>query len=352
MANPNIGEIIAESQKALAETLAGAFQGLKYQRVPTAKLSKFYGRPKRAGEPTLCEWLDEVEAYCRQLGLDDAEKVAAALDHLAGVAREEILCSPVEIRRDWTKLVKVLNTRFGSRESVQSLNSAFYARSQLENESLSDFGRALMMSYNRVEAAAADPQEAEALARLREKALKEQFVKGAAKPDLRRDLRRLDMDNPQISFFEFRDLALRLFQDLDDVALGIGGEPCSDNESTLVNKVAAVSANQKALDTLVTGQAKLIELMESVLSNQEKTSKAITDLGAAVNRLSVRADDSKHSRRPVPRCTYCDRRGHSVETCYKRQNDETRKANQGGSSETTKPNSSPQPSSGNAAPLS
>ena len=46
------------------------------------------------------------------------------------------------------------------------------------------------------------------------------------------------MDNPQISLFEFHDLALRLFQDPDDVAFGSGGEPCHDNESTLVDKVA------------------------------------------------------------------------------------------------------------------
>ena len=45
------------------------------------------------------------------------------------------------------------------------------------------------------------------------------------------------MDNPQISLFEFHDLALRLFQDPDDVAFGSGGEPCHDNESTLVDKV-------------------------------------------------------------------------------------------------------------------
>ena len=83
--------------------------------------------------------------------------MAAAPDHFARVSREEILCSPVEICRDWVKLVKVLNTRFGSRESVQSLNAAFYTR-KLEGESRSDFGRALMMFYNRVEAAAADPR--------------------------------------------------------------------------------------------------------------------------------------------------------------------------------------------------
>ena len=344
--------IIAESQKALAETLANALQGLRYQRVPTAKLSRFYGQPRGAGEPTLGEWLEEVQAYCRQLGLNNAERVAAALDHLAGVAREEIYCSPPDTRQDWDKLVKVLNSRFGSRESVQSLNSAFYARTQLEGESLSDFGRALMICYNQVEAAAADSQEAEALTRLREKALRAQFVKGAARPDLRRELRRLEMDYPDYSFFEFRDLAVRLLQELDDV----GGDPSRDIEPVVVNKVTAGGADQKALDTLVNGQAQLIKVMESVLSNQEQTSKAIADLGVAVNRLAVRAEEQKQSSRPVPRCAYCKKRGHAIETCYKRQNDETRRAGHSSSSEVTQPNSTPQPSShsssGNAPPLS
>ena len=119
------------------------------------------------------------------------------------------------------------------------------------------------------------------------------------------------MDNPQISLFEFHDLALRLFQDPDDVAFGSGGkEPCRDNESTLVEKVAVGSTSQQALDTLVDGQVKLIKLMESVQSNQEQTNKAITDLSAAVNRFPVHVDDSKQQKKPVPGCTYCKKWGH------------------------------------------
>ena len=39
----SLAEVIKQSNKALAETLAGAFQNLKYQRASTVKLSKFYG---------------------------------------------------------------------------------------------------------------------------------------------------------------------------------------------------------------------------------------------------------------------------------------------------------------------
>lgn len=160
-----------ESQKALADTLTGAFQKLQFHRAPTVKLSKFNGNPKRPGELTLGEWVDELETYCRQLDLDEPNRVAVLLDYLGGVARDEVFCSPPENRKNISKLIATLNARFGSSESVQSLNAAFYARNQREGESLTDFSRALVVIYNRIEDAAVDPQEGEANSRLREKAL-------------------------------------------------------------------------------------------------------------------------------------------------------------------------------------
>ena len=68
MENPEVyGDMLAQSQKALADTLTGAFQKLQFQRAPTVKLSKFYGSPKRSGELTLGDWVEELETYCRQL---------------------------------------------------------------------------------------------------------------------------------------------------------------------------------------------------------------------------------------------------------------------------------------------
>ncbi|XP_038062591.1 uncharacterized protein LOC119733083 [Patiria miniata] len=92
MSMPEVmAEAISKSNQALAETLANAFSNLRYQRAPTVKLAKFCGPPRKSGDPSLKEWLDDLETYAKQLSLNDEQKVAAAMDHLTGAAREEAI---------------------------------------------------------------------------------------------------------------------------------------------------------------------------------------------------------------------------------------------------------------------
>ena len=121
MALPDgVAEAILQSNQALAETLAGAFQNLRYQRVSTIKLTKFCGSPTKVGDQTIKEWLSDLSTYVRQAGLRDVEKLSTALDFLGGVAKEEVLCTPIHDRDDFEKLSALLVKRFGSPESVQS----------------------------------------------------------------------------------------------------------------------------------------------------------------------------------------------------------------------------------------
>ena len=90
MANSEeVGDVIKQSNQALAETLAAAFQNLRYQRASTVKLSKFRGCPQKSGDPTLKEWVNDLNLYCRQLGLSEDEKVHVAMDHLEGSPRKK-----------------------------------------------------------------------------------------------------------------------------------------------------------------------------------------------------------------------------------------------------------------------
>ena len=50
---PGVAEAILQSNQALANTLAGAFQNLKYQRVSTIRLLKFCGHPSKPGDQTI-----------------------------------------------------------------------------------------------------------------------------------------------------------------------------------------------------------------------------------------------------------------------------------------------------------
>ena len=345
-------EAMADVHKSLAETLAQALQNLKIQRTPVARLSKFLGRPKKVGDPTVDEWVEELEAFCRQSGIEGRDKVATLLDHLGGVAKEEIACCPPGDRGDYAKLLGILRARFGPQESVQSLNAAFYARHQQEGETLTDFSRALMLFYNRVEAAAADPQESEALTRLREKALREQFVKGVAHPNVRRELRKLDMECPDLNFFEFRDKSLKLYQELDGT---VGARTCNQyDEQFSVDKVATTGTPQSAgsdIQKLLEGQTKLAQLLGSMSVHQEQTTKALKDLTKVIEQS---LNNKPKFERPISKCAYCSKRGHEYDKCFKRKYDEARKL------EEPRPNQSGQgpspatgvPDSGKATPLS
>ena len=63
MADERIAEMIAQSNAVLAATLAGALQGLRVPPVPTMKLDKFMGYPRKVGDPTVAEWLQEFDVY-------------------------------------------------------------------------------------------------------------------------------------------------------------------------------------------------------------------------------------------------------------------------------------------------
>ncbi len=185
---------LPEGHEAIAESLANALGNLKLGRTPKVSLVKFLGPPRKTGDLTINAWLQEFDCYSRQLGLENGDKIAAFIDHLGGVAKEEVLCAPEEERDTFEKLASLLCIRFGPSESVSSLTSALYARKQLAEESLADFSRVIMRLHDRMEQAAFG-QEREALQLMRDRVLKEQLVKGIGDLAVRRELRRLLVEN-------------------------------------------------------------------------------------------------------------------------------------------------------------
>ena len=81
------------------------------------------GYPMTAGDPTLVEWLDQFDAYARQAGVNDTVRAVVLLDHLGGCAREEVLCHPDMVQRDYDALVALLKLRFAPHETVHSLST-------------------------------------------------------------------------------------------------------------------------------------------------------------------------------------------------------------------------------------
>ena len=118
-----------------------------------------------------------------------------------------MLCHPDAVRHDHGALVPLLKLRFAPHETVNSLSAEFYARVQLDGETLAEYSRVLVGLRNRMEKAASTEAEGQALALLRNTALKYQFIEG-----VRRELRRVAFHSAGKPFHHMRNEVLNLLQ--------------------------------------------------------------------------------------------------------------------------------------------
>ena len=59
------------SHLALVETLMKALQGVGHAPAPTDSLPRFLGRPQSPIDPTIDQWLADVDVFVRQCGVPE-----------------------------------------------------------------------------------------------------------------------------------------------------------------------------------------------------------------------------------------------------------------------------------------
>ena len=141
------------SHLALVETLIKALQGVGQAPAPTPTISlpRVFGRPQAPSDPTIDQWLANFDMFVRQCGVSEGEKRAVVLiDYLGGDAKDEVLCRPDEVRRDFEALVSLLRRMFGPLETVTSLCAVLYSRMQSERETLAEYSRAVIRLHQRI----------------------------------------------------------------------------------------------------------------------------------------------------------------------------------------------------------
>ena len=243
---------IEMSHLALIETLVKALQGLGHVPTPAVSLPRFFGRPESPGDPTIDEWLADFDVFVRQCGVPEAERAMALIDNLGGCARDEVLCHPDEVRRDFGALVSLLRRVFGPRETVTSLYAEFYSRAQSVGETLAEFSRALIRLHQRIEGAAPTVAERQALAVLGDGALKHQFVVGVRDEWVRHDLRRLMLRSADRPFIVVREEALCLM--CEEEARIMHMRPVGKAAPGLSKHVGGISVSGvSGVDTMISG---------------------------------------------------------------------------------------------------
>ncbi|XP_038063940.1 uncharacterized protein LOC119734483 [Patiria miniata] len=165
------------------------------------RLDRFRGKPEKPSDPSVQEWVSDVKGQltARQIGGEDG--AAFIIDHLAGRARQEILGRGDTVKSP-EEIYRVLLKVFGDGETLPQIQQKFFSFRQGQGEDLLSFSLELMELFN-------------SMARLdvsfnatRDKTLKGRLAEAVYDEGLRRELRRMNIDSPELSFFDARDRAI------------------------------------------------------------------------------------------------------------------------------------------------
>ena len=213
------------------------------------RLPKLRGPKQKVDDPDVDDWVLDMEDAVSSRPMKPKEAVEFIMDHLAGEAKAEIRHRPASVRDDPKELLAILQEVFGDKRALSNRYEAFYRRQQGPGESLLDYSIALLKAWGRVEK---DMRPGDTKGD-KEQLLKDRLAEGVRDEALRRELRRLNMDLPQSTFWQFRDRALKW--------LGAPKEP----EVTASVKEAKTSAKDSdLLELLKKQQEQLAALSEEV----------------------------------------------------------------------------------------
>ena len=158
-----MSHLFMQANAALLDTLVNALQVMRHAPTPTVSLPRFLGRSESPHNPTIDEWLSDFDVFVRQCCVTEGERVVVLFDHIGGCAKEEVLCHPDEVSRDFGALVSLLRRVFGPCETMTSLYAEFYSQVRSVGETLVEFSRALIRLHQRIESAAHAVAERQAL---------------------------------------------------------------------------------------------------------------------------------------------------------------------------------------------
>ena len=170
--------------------------------VTSRKLEKFRDRPQTASDPSVHEWIGDMRAHLDGQRLSTEQKAAVVMEHLAGRARLEVQGRGIGVASDPAEIFLVLSKVFGDGDSLEQLMSRFFAYQQRPSEDLVTTSLELLSIFQRM----VDLDRS--LDGNGHKMLKDRIAEAVADEGLRRELRRLNVESPSLTYFELRDRAI------------------------------------------------------------------------------------------------------------------------------------------------
>ena len=174
----------------------------------TRKLERFKDRPKQSSDITVQDWISDVRAHLDSRPLTSGQRAAIVMENLGGRARQEVQGRGAKVTNDLDAIFRVLTKVFGDGDSIGPLRSKFYGYRQKTDDDVLNCSLELVALQNRLE------ELDSSLERDRNKILKERLAEAVRDDGLRREMRRINVESPELDFFEMRDRVLQWAGDM------------------------------------------------------------------------------------------------------------------------------------------
>jgi hypothetical protein len=300
------------------------------QRTTNVTVNSFRDRKiaKFNSQTDVDEWTQTVKVYVDSKTVNEQEKVNFIIDHLDEDAKTELRLEIDLAKSTSAEVFKLLKDVYSIKETVFELQQQFYAREQLENESLSEYSHVLMNKLFFMQKKSPD------LYKDTDDILKQRFAEGVLDLSLKRELKRINRESQSLKFFQVRDIAISWIRDC---------EVKTTTESTELESLRQiVKLQEQKLDELTTVFKNQVHVSEQDSFQRNRSGQRFHSRGRSRGRRHYQSQRSESkqtdngnskpgdsSMKPefkpdddhVIICHYCQEPNHIAPNCWKRKQD-------------------------------
>ena len=254
---------------------------------PARRIDKFRGQITAPGDTAaVYEWVPDARGLLLARQIPLRGQAAVVVENLAGKARQEIIGRGDEVMGDPEQIFQILLRVFGDGDTLSQLQQRFFSYRQGANEDL------VSCSLNLLQLVARMCQWDPSFNDNRDKMPKDRLAEAVRDESLRRELRRLNVEAPELGFFLLRDRALQW----------LGGSTSSSTRQKIDATQQEIHVGDTDLMALVDKQGETIKQLQAELRDM-KLSTSSAPVSSAPPRLCWTCNSPQHFQRNCPRFT-------------------------------------------------
>lgn len=266
----------------------------------------FFSGSKSKSDISIYDWIENVESCWRGRNMTSREKALFLYDHLEGEAKAEIRFRSLTERENPDTILRILKEVYGSSSSFVSLQRQFFDRKQKDRESLKEFSHSLWALIEEIKRAYPDRLiDSDILVR-------DQFVEHVRDVSLRRELKSIVRNDPQVSFIALRHQAIRWVEE--------GEHPSGQARVGFHHGEVDVNV-EGACRAVTAGKGLELSTLQKQLDQQQsqidKILKSLSKIESVLNQPASRSHNPNYqfTTEGLPICLRCRKPGHVLRQC-------------------------------------